>query len=410
MEFNICQTIIKYLCLCLIFVRLMASEFAPEDFISIMPDNVITNILHRLPLQDAVRTSILSRNWRCKWTMLNELAIDQNFFVYLIERKAINSFWAIISKVLLYLNSAITKCVLILTLLEPEDIHHLIMFLSKKGIKDLTLTFWSSPPVKLPSHLFSCLELTHLNITRCCFNPPPGFRGFPNLLSLELCNVQFGGSDLGEFLTRCPLLEILDIGYLSYTGSVKLVDIAKLENLKRLSLSLCHMDTNVFELVSNLPKLQELGLDFQGCSLTKSGAKIKFSTAFPFIKALNLTRIDSGDGTMLSCALEMIRNFPNLHTLEIFPPTRHVDDPNPVSIPIPSPEVEYSMMELRNVVFRFIKGSENEIHLIRYFLACSPSLKKIEILCDCHYGERLIFARKLLKLHRASPTAEIDFN
>ncbi|KAJ0445035.1 putative FBD domain-containing protein [Helianthus annuus] len=140
---------------------------------------------------------------------------------------------------------------------------------------------------------------------------------------------------------------------------------------------------------------------------------------------------------MLSCALEMMRHLPNLQTLEITA-TPHVcidhtacliitylysfvfeylsflqvDDPVPISIPIPILDVEYNMMELRIVLFRNFKGSENEVYLIKYFLACSPSLKKIVVHHDWCLGpgEQLIFAKMLLKLHRASPVAEIDFN
>ncbi|KAM0047804.1 putative F-box domain, leucine-rich repeat domain superfamily, F-box-like domain superfamily [Helianthus debilis subsp. tardiflorus] len=396
-------------------MALEASEFAPEDYISTMPDNVITSILHRLPLQDAVRTGILSRNWRFKWTMLTQLKFNEEFFVYLMKTKGENSLGKIVSRLLLHLNGAVTKSVLVPALLDVEDIHHLILFLSRKGIKDLTITDWSKPQVKLPTHLFSCLELKRLNIYGFCFHPPPGFHGFPNLLSLELRGVQYGGSDLGEFLTRCPLLEILDLGYLSYTGNMKLVEIAKLVNLKILSLSLCHLETtttispcNVFELVGFLPKLQELGLDFQDCRLTEGGARKKFATSFPALKALKLTRIDFGDGIMISFALEMFRHFPNLQTLDIIA-TRQVTDPFPISIPIP--EGEYNMRELRSVLFRNFKGSKNEVYLIKYFLACCPSLKKIEIQCDWCLEpiEQLIHARKLLMLHRASPAAEIEF-
>ncbi|KAF5762073.1 putative FBD domain, leucine-rich repeat domain superfamily, F-box-like domain superfamily [Helianthus annuus] len=396
-----------------------ASKFAPQDVISTMPDNVITSILHRLPLHDAVMTSILSRNWRFKWTMLSQLKFDVEFFMCLMNADGeINSHGKIISRLLLHLNGAVTKSVIIFTLLDVEDIHHLILFLSRKGIKDLTIKDWSKTQVKLPTHLFSCLELEHLNIVGSCFNPPPSFHGFPNLLSLELFSAQFGSSDLGEFLTRCPLLEILDLGYLSYTGSVKLVEIAKLQNLKILSLSLCHLEAttitslcDVLELVGYLPKLQELGLDFQDYKLTEGHAKKKFPTAFPSVKALKFTRIGLGNGTMLSCALEMMRHLPNLQTLEITA-TPYVDDPVPISIPIPILDVEYNMMELRTVVFRNFKGSENEVYLIKYFLACSPSLKKIVVHHDWCLGpgEQLIFAKMLLKLHRASPVAEIDFN
>ncbi|KAJ0445038.1 putative F-box domain, FBD domain, leucine-rich repeat domain superfamily [Helianthus annuus] len=396
-----------------------ASKFAPQDVISTMPDNVITSILHRLPLQDAVTTSILSRNWRFKWTMLSQLKFDVEFFMCLMNADGeTNSYGKIISRLLLHLNGAVTKSVIIFTLLDVEDIHHLILFLSRKGIKDLTIKDYSKTQVKLPTHLFSCLELKHLNIVGSCFNPPPSFHGFPNLLSLELFSAQFGNSDLGEFLTRCPLLEILDLGYLSYTGSVKLVDIAKLQNLKSLSLSLCHLETttitslcDVLELVGYLPKLQELGLDFQDYKLTEGHAKKKFPTAFSSVKALKFTRIGLGNGIMLSCALEMMRHLPNLQTLEITA-TPHVDDPVPISIPIPILDVEYNMMELRTVVFRNFKGSENEVYLIKYFLVCSPSLKKIVVHHDWCLGpgEQLIFSKMLLKLHRASPVAEIDFN
>ncbi|KAJ0837889.1 putative F-box domain, leucine-rich repeat domain superfamily, F-box-like domain superfamily [Helianthus annuus] len=387
-----------------------SSEFTPEDFISSMPDNVITSILHRMPLQDAVRTGILSRNWRFKWTMLTQLLFDDNFVSYVLETQGQNGFWKTISRLLLHLNGAITKSVVILAVLDVEDIHHLILFLSRKGIKELTLTDWTKPHVKLPTHLFSCLELKRLNISGCGFTPPPSFRGFPNLLSLSLHGVHFKGSDLGEFLTRCPLLETLDLLYISYTGNVKLVEIAKLENLKILSLSLSLLETNissciVFELVGYLPKLQELGLDFLSCRLTEGGAQKKFPTAFPSLKAFKVTRIDTGNGSMLSCALEIIRHFPNLQIFEIAHVSEHV------SIPFPIPEVEVTMMELRRVVFALFKGSENEVCLIKYFLACSPSLKKIVVHRDWFLGsdEQLIFTKKLLKLHRASPVAEIDF-
>ncbi|KAI7754365.1 hypothetical protein M8C21_006053 [Ambrosia artemisiifolia] len=332
-------------------MALEASEFTPEDFISKMPDNVITSILHRLPLLDAVRTGILSRTWRFKWTMLTQLKFNEEFFLYLMKTKGVDSIGRIISRLLLNLNGAVTKTVFVPVILDVDDIRRLIMFLSSKGIKDLTITDWSAPQVKLPTHLFACLELTRLNIYGFCFNPPPGFHGFPNLVSLELRGGQFEGDDLGEFLTRVRL-------------------------------------SFVFE-------------------LTEDGATKKFPTAFTSIRALKLTRIDFGNRLMLSFALETIGHFLNLQTLDIISSSRHVDDPFPISIP----EVDYNMTELRSVMFRCFKGSENEVYMIKYLLACSPSLKAIGILRDrcLQPVEELIYAKKLLKLHRASAEAEIDF-
>ncbi|KAI7754361.1 hypothetical protein M8C21_006049 [Ambrosia artemisiifolia] len=141
--------------------------------------------------------------------------------------------------------------------------------------------------------------------------------------------------------------------------------------------------------------------------MTEVDADTKFSTAFPSLKALKLTRIDLGNGVMLSCALEMIRHFPNLQTLEITA-IQQVAEQIPISIP----EVEYNMMGLRSVVFRDFRGSENEVYLLKYFLVCSSSLNTIVIHSNwcLPLSEQFMLAKKLLKLHRASPVAEIHFD
>ncbi|KAM0030759.1 putative F-box domain-containing protein [Helianthus debilis subsp. tardiflorus] len=171
------------------------------SIITNMPDNVVTNILDRLPLQHAVRTSILSRSWRFKWTMLSQLVFDKMFFKYLRKSKGKNNnHGGVISRLLLHLSGAITKFVLCINdVLDAEDINHWILFLSRKGIKDLTIRNRDETPLMLPTHLFSCLVLKHVHLFNCCFNPPPSFHGFPNLLSFDL-GVDFEENvQLGEF-------------------------------------------------------------------------------------------------------------------------------------------------------------------------------------------------------------------
>ncbi|XVF43353.1 hypothetical protein PTKIN_Ptkin02bG0033600 [Pterospermum kingtungense] len=53
-----------------------------SDIISNLPDNITERILARLPIQDAVRTSVLSRNWRYKWTTLPDLVFDARGYHY----------------------------------------------------------------------------------------------------------------------------------------------------------------------------------------------------------------------------------------------------------------------------------------------------------------------------------------
>lgn len=46
------------------------------DIISNLPSDVIEQILSHLPIRDAVRTSILSRNWRYRWATIRHLVFD----------------------------------------------------------------------------------------------------------------------------------------------------------------------------------------------------------------------------------------------------------------------------------------------------------------------------------------------
>ncbi|KAI3671838.1 hypothetical protein L1987_57320 [Smallanthus sonchifolius] len=197
---------------------------------------------------------------------------------------------------------------------------------------------------------------------------------------------------------------------------VKLTEIAKLANLKILSLFLCNLDktgpNSILELMGFLPQLQELDLNFRNCELTEDGATKRFPTTSPCLRTLKLSIIDLGNGIELSYAFQMITSFPNLQTLEI---TASYQDAAPIP-GIYSSEVDYNttwLLQLRSVVFKNSKGSENEVCLIKYLLAYSPFLKKFVIclhsrlhshlLCD----EKFMFSTTLLKLHRASPVVDI---
>ncbi|KAM0047799.1 putative leucine-rich repeat domain superfamily [Helianthus debilis subsp. tardiflorus] len=167
--------------------------------------------------------------------------------------------------------------------------------------------------------------------------------------------------------------------------------------------------SSIFELVGFFPKLQELNLDFVRYKLTKDGANKKCPTAFPCLKTLKLSTIDVYDGLLLSCALELIKSCPNLQTLEIL--ANDLDrDPTYAKC---SPYVDYNatgLLQLRSVDVSDVKDSVIEVCLIKYLLACSPFLKRFVVRPSSHLSsdEKLRLARKLLKLHRASLTVEID--
>ena len=258
-----------------------SSKFASKDAISNMPDEVITNILNRLPLQDAVRTCTLSKDWISKWTMLTQLVFDEHFYMYVQERGNTNNYGTIINRLLLPLKGAITKFVLYIpdrqenSVVDVEDINR-VLFSSQKGIQEFTLTNMDETPLELPTCLFSCLKLKHLKLFNCHFCPESSFQGFPCLLSLCLSEVEFGSYKCGKFLAGCPLLEILKLRS-NTDGEINRDEIEKLENLKVLILPLFELvsmakitSSSIFQLIAYFPKLQELNLSFWMCTVCLS--------------------------------------------------------------------------------------------------------------------------------------------
>nr|XP_043636497.1 F-box/FBD/LRR-repeat protein At1g13570-like isoform X3 [Erigeron canadensis] len=355
--------------------------------------------------------------------MLSQLVFDEKFFKDVFGAPGTDSYdWRNVIKFLLSLRGSITKFTLRLPkdmVFDVEDINHWFLFLSGKEIKDVSLINMHETPLKLPDHLFSCLELKCLEIRDCYFCPPLSFRGFPNLLKLNLLRVHFESYKFGELVTCCPVLEILGNYVDGLLGKVKAVEIAQLDNLKSLSMSLSNLDTgtltssSIFQLVGSFSKLQEVILVFLNCKLlAEAGATKGITTTFPCLEILRLWSVDCNKDIEVSLVLKMICCSPKLQKLQIV--GTYENDVPPIA-PCSSDFNDNTMWrsQLRSVVFACSKGSKSEIYLIKTLLACSPLLKKIAIglntslMVDGADG-RLQFAEKLLKLHRASTMAEID--
>ncbi|XP_071707857.1 F-box/FBD/LRR-repeat protein At1g13570-like isoform X2 [Rutidosis leptorrhynchoides] len=303
------------------------SNLTPEfedDYISSMPENVITYILDRVPIQYAVRTCTLSSKWRFKWTLLSQLTFDRDFFLYLAKKGISKDFEKIVNRILLQHKGDVTKfSISLYSNSAAECISDWVMFLSRNKIKHLAIKNIVVSPCTLPTHLFSCVELKHLMLSNVSVSPMPRtFHGFPNLLSLVLIQVVFESCTYGELLTRCPLLEILNLSS-DTTDNIKVFEFAKLENLRELCLPLCELGNrgmitsfDVLQHMSLFSKLQELRLDFLKCKvLVKS--KERFQTLLPCIKALELYNLDFSCANMVSLAYALIMASRNARTLNI---------------------------------------------------------------------------------------------
>ncbi|KAK9052111.1 hypothetical protein SSX86_028739 [Deinandra increscens subsp. villosa] len=59
----------------------MKAKRLPSDIITTLPQTVIETILCLLPVEEAARTSILSREWRYKWTKIPKLEFSMSTFI-----------------------------------------------------------------------------------------------------------------------------------------------------------------------------------------------------------------------------------------------------------------------------------------------------------------------------------------
>ncbi|XP_060185412.1 F-box/FBD/LRR-repeat protein At1g13570-like [Lycium barbarum] len=183
----------------------------PPDVLSNLPDTVIDVILMHLPYKDVVRTSVLSKKWRYNWCRLTELTLDGSLWE--TQKDLLNpttKFTKIIDHLLTLHEGPITKFKLDIPTLEGcPKIDSFIYFLSRTNIQHLVLHLPRRKLYKLPSSLFICWQLRHLNLHNCLIHSPLAFDGFDKLVSLELCRVIISSELLESLISHSPLLEQL---------------------------------------------------------------------------------------------------------------------------------------------------------------------------------------------------------
>ncbi|KAJ9558635.1 hypothetical protein OSB04_013249 [Centaurea solstitialis] len=175
-----------------------------EDRISNLPEHLIGSILKQLPVQDAARMSILSRQWRYIWTTMTALVLNYQFSKRFAKEGASgrNEFIRIVNDIIIRRNGPITN----FSLHIPEEIDSLqevdqwILFFSRNSGREHTFTK-SNQPYELPNDVFSCSKLTTLQLKNCIFMPPLQFEGFPNLYDLSLKNIDFRANSCGTVVS-----------------------------------------------------------------------------------------------------------------------------------------------------------------------------------------------------------------
>ncbi|XP_059315548.1 F-box/FBD/LRR-repeat protein At1g13570-like [Lycium ferocissimum] len=410
-------------------------QSVPLDVLGSLPESVIDDILICLPLRDAVRTSMLSRKWRYKWCRISQLKLDDTLWETTKDMISPTvKFTNIIYHLLTFHAGPISKFILsILDLRDCPEIDKLVYFLSRNGIQHLDLRFFMYKQYKVPSSIFTCLQLRHLSLESCSIQlAPPDFKGFDRLISLKLCRVVISSKILESLISNCPLLEQLLLHNNAYIGVIEinapmlrsfdciestgLICLKSVSHLAKLTLRLRHRKYHVgtgnfFESVSALEYLQlnAFGLKFLVAVAGEVPTRLPFDVNC--VKHLCLVGINLDQLDVISCFLCLIRSFLYLQYFEIQVLDKDDDIPALECLELEAFS-DVTFNHLREVKLTRTIGSDPEMQLIKILLAKSPVLERMLIeplIAGEHAGKTTKIPVVLNSFRRASPEVQVVY-
>ncbi|KAJ0639572.1 putative F-box domain, leucine-rich repeat domain superfamily, F-box-like domain superfamily [Helianthus annuus] len=201
----------------------MKPEYAERmalDRISTLPQPILEPILSLLSAEEAARTSILSKEWRYRWTTIpnleftlrkrtSELTSDEESVMKYMDMHDLH-------QVLLLRHGPIHKLTLFMEgYWEDDDLfefEQIILHLSRNHfVRELVLDASESLWYKLPISVFSLHHLMELHLRSFTIELPSIFNGFGSLVRLDLNDGEISTQTLRRLLSNCPTLKSLHL-------------------------------------------------------------------------------------------------------------------------------------------------------------------------------------------------------
>ncbi|CAN4126826.1 unnamed protein product [Withania somnifera] len=400
----------------------VAFEGDSEDRISDLPRNVLDHIIELLPIQDAARTSILLRNWRYIWATLPNLKKSQSKF-----KEAVDG-------ILLMHTGDIIKFVLNATgarLSSYAIIDRWMFYVTRNGVKTLTLRISNDDTYTLPSSIFNCSTLRHLKLSNCVLKPPSPFLGFQNLICLYLETATFMPTTSCCFI-KAPLLANLTLDLCHGTQYLNIVS----PGLKSLYIRDSHYTTflNCFMICKDLKEF-ELEFDdvFNNSKHDEKSTLDKLIVSLPALEVLHLDSffvehlsahnvpgglpfmfkslwhlsigVDFGKMGQIYGALQSIKSSPKLIKLDIWVRVANGNAEGVLENLNTPACFEQPLNKLKYVDIDGFESSEAELLFVKLLLSRTPSL--ISMCIDQYTDMDVEIALKLRHFHRASPRAKL---
>ncbi|CAM8912832.1 unnamed protein product [Rhodiola kirilowii] len=411
-----------------------------DDLLSDLPHSIIESILMRMPIRDAVKTSVLSSKWRYRWTKITHLVFDDNMMGIdrdpeELELEDIEKF---ITHTLLLHKGPIHRFQLSVSVLRTcPDIDQWILYLSRNGVKELILDLEEGDWWRVPSCLFKCGKLVHLELHRCEIYLPNNFKGFSFLKSLSLYEI-VSPPEATEFLiSSCPLLETLSLSYidnlelhieapmlkyLTLEGEFK--DIILVNTPLLVSVNVCmYMNEDFTEhlgldrrsifdkFLGAMPLLESLfGHVYFTRYLSIGHDLARLPITFNNLKTVELYQVSFEDVKEIEVIIRLLFSSPVLHTLTVSVSTsscvsesvERVDWDKEQSV------AEGNLEHLRHVKLE-LAHLPNELLFVQFLLERSPVLETLKI-SACGVAAKAVREKMLidlLRFRRASTRAEI---
>ncbi|CAK8543164.1 unnamed protein product [Lathyrus sativus] len=405
------------------------------DRISDLPSNVIDVILGNLEIRDQVSTSILSKKWRYLWTSAPHLCFDDDFFRRLMGVHD-DVVFDIIMDVLMLHNGPIYKFSIDLFNsfeFNTEKFNMLIPFMSR-DIKHLELVICGFGSVEdqmldnlFLDILFSCKELTYFKFNGCKnLAISSNFRGIKKLLELDLECDEIESSALETFMSGCPILEKLSIGFrfgcdhlvisspslkvlVLELYSTKSICLKKANNLIDFTLKLSKLGTIVY--IKSLPQIKKFSLTNWGeIPLADIIPPTLLTSSFSSLEYLKLDEFNLNDKGDILYFVTLLKSAPCLVKLVI--EDCNFNDTTQVSDHLKELECRSCCLKLQTAEIFVAASTQHGMSLIQFILGNSPLLKTLT-LNVCSYGEldgpMLKISQDLLRMERASPRAQVNF-
>jgi len=263
----------------------------PKKLLCNLPKDILSTILSLLRINDAVRTSVLSRKLTHVWCSHSNLTFDKGTMRKTYFRPSSgyygvlrdNEFIAKVDTVLHQHSGTGVEHMEIKFGLHSKHADHIdrwVNFAIASKTKEFVINlsgrakslFFTElacrkqivreEPYNLPSQLFSRNNgsyLRRLELQTVSLQLPSDFKGFLNLKSLALVDVSITDEDVQCMLSKCNLLEFLEIAYCKIVTRIRMLQ--PLDHLKHLVVDIC-------------PKLQKIELNCSPTTLKYTGATV----------------------------------------------------------------------------------------------------------------------------------------